>query len=373
MSKHSEYKKVLTFFTASALFSSFSNAILPVHFLDSGVTLLGLAISHLLPWIFHPLLLFIFRKFSAKKAMIFAIAISMVQILLIIHITNIWQFYLSSALFVVYVHFFFTPYNTIHFRNTEHENNGFSSGIMFTIWSVIAFFTPILAGLVAEYNIAYLWFISILLFCVTLWKIQPLQDTYISYKLSDSWQELKSLRTIIILQGFAETTFRSLIPIYTLHFIDTALGFGGFMSFIGLVGGIGNIIFARFTDKIQSRSIFLYPMSIILGICTILYPFASNDFRIWFFFAGMISLVSPIFNTLCLALMTDRKLQLMIAVPGRELALSLGRIMGGICVVLSFMYEPTLRYIFYVLGCATFMIPVVLFTKSQLLKSQSYL
>ena len=34
------------------------------------------------------------------------------------------------------------------------------------------------------------------------------------------------------------------------------------------------------------------------------------------------------------------------------------------------MYEPTPRYIFYVLGCATFMIPVVLFTKSQLLKSQ---
>ena len=76
MSKHSEYKKVLTFFTASALFSSFSNAILPVHFLDSGVTLLGLAISHLLPWLFHPLLLFVFRKFSAKKAMVFAIVIS---------------------------------------------------------------------------------------------------------------------------------------------------------------------------------------------------------------------------------------------------------------------------------------------------------
>ena len=120
MSKHSEYKKVHTFFTASALFSSFSNAILPVHFLDSGVTLLGLAISHLCLGYFIPLLL-LYSGSSLQKAMIFAIAISMVQILLIIHITNIWQFYLSSALFVVYVHFSFTPYNTIHFRNTEHE------------------------------------------------------------------------------------------------------------------------------------------------------------------------------------------------------------------------------------------------------------
>lgn len=373
MSKQSEYKKLLTFLVVSAFFGSFSGSVLPVHFLDSGISMPALAFSHMLPWLFHPFLIMAFRRLPAKKSMAFALAISMLQILLVINIASMWQFYISSALYAVYIHFFYIPYNTIHFKNTEDENNGFSSGIMFTIWSVIAFFTPILAGLVAHFNMAYLWLISILLFCVAIWKIRPLQNTVITYKLSDSWKELRSLRTIIILQGFIETIFGSLIPVYTLYYITTALEFGGFLSFIGLVGGVGNIIFARFTDKIQSRSIFLYPASILLGLFTFLYPLAADNLTLWLVFAGAISLVSPVFNTLCLALMTDKKLDLMLAVPGRELALCIGRIVGGACVVASFILEPKPHYIFYILGLGTFLLPLVLFTKSRLLKTQSYL
>lgn len=368
-----EYKKLIIFLTVSAFFGAFSGSILPIHYLDNGISIVHMSIASVITWIAQLVALLFIRRLKSNKSLVIAIVFSMIQILLIIHIFSIWQFYLSAILFGLHIHLYYTPYNVIHLQNTDDKHSGASAGLMFTIWAVVGFVTPLIAGLVADFNIAHIWIMSGVLFLLTLWTIKPLKNVAVSYSLKESWTELKSLKSIFIIQGFCDAIFRALIPLYTLQFIHTPTEYGAFLSYIALAGGAGNLLFAQFTDRIHMRSPFLYPVTLILGILTILYPLAATSLKLWLIFAGILSLIGPTFNTLCFTLMIDKKLDLMKAVPGREITLAIGRIIGFSAVVVSFIYELQPHYIFYVLGAGALMLPTVLFIKSEVLRSSSYL
>jgi len=165
----------------------------------------------------------------------------------------------------------------------------------------------------------------------------------------------------------------ALIPIYTLYFIKTTLGYGSFLAYLSLLSVFATLLIGRLSDKLQKRIIFLYPVTITMAVVSLLFPFATQNFTLWVILSGLISFIIPLFWNFSTAIVIDTSPNLGVSIPGRELVLALGRFLGLIFVLISFLYEKEPFFIFIFLGCVILLYPIFLFWSSKIRKKYQYL
>ena len=127
------------------------------------------------------------------------------------------------------------------------------------------------------------------------------------------------------------------------------------------------------TDKLQKRAIFLYPITMGLAIVTLLFPLATQDLKLWTILVTAVTFLIPLFWNLSFAIVIDSHPNLDLAIPGREIALALGRMLGLFLAFLSFSFEKTPKYIFVVLGLVMLLYPLNLFWNTKIKKTYQYL
>lgn len=350
--RKSQYFKLLLFFTAGNIFGTFSGSVLPVHYLESGVTMTQMAIGQLIIFATHSIALLIIRQYRAKMGFYLSTILGFVQLLFVVHIQSIWQFYLSSVIAGITIHLLYTAYNYAHFSNTKSGNVGVSSGIMFSIPRIIGVVLPLVAGYIIGLNITILWLLSGILAICTLFTIPALDDFQMNYSLKKMIQSTKSVRLFLIYEGIWSALIFAIIPIYTLTFIHKPESFGIFIAYIGLAGFIANMVLGKLTDRLKKRSVFLYPVTIILAVITYAFPYFQSSLWGWLIIAGLTTFFTPMFWNLTCALVIDNTDHHDESIPGRELFLDIGRLIGLSATVVSFIYESQPTYIFLFLGTA---------------------
>jgi MFS family permease len=375
--RKSNYIRLILLFTAFNWFTVFSRSALLPYFIKEGLTFQQIIFGALLTFIGALLVLlfvgFLRRKLNSKASWYVAIILSLIYLILLIRIASPYQLYLAYFINGLTVFFFYIFYNTAYFEATAKEHIGKSSALMFSIGSLISLVAPLLAGCLAEINYLYIWIPSLFFFLIPMYVVKIQQNFAMEYSIREIFNEIKATRIFIFYGAFWEAMVFGVIPIYTLFFIKTPLGYGTFLAYLGLVGILANLLLGALTDKIQKRILFLYPVTLLMSIFTFLFVFAVSNIFIWVFLSGAVQLLYPIYNNLALAMIIDTRPDIKKAITGREMMLSIGRIAGLTLAFLSFTLEKQPFYIFFVLGSAMLLYPINLLWRTRLTKSHVYL
>lgn len=319
------------------------------------------------------ILLLFLTSFESKKAWRLAFFLYFGYILLSIKILNPTQFYIANALSGAALFFFYIFYNIAHFENTPREKRGYSSALMFSVGPLISIFAPLASGFLASTNIVYLWIFSGVSFLIAFYFTKRQENFHLAYTLKSALNEIKATRWFIFIQGVWEALVFGIIPIFSLFFIKEPLQYGGYLAYLALTAVLANLILGKFTDKIQKRAAFLYPLTISMAILTLLFDLAVRNIFLWIVFTGLLQFLLPLFWNVSIALVVDSHPNLRLAMPGREFMLAAGRIIGLLIAFISFSIEKIPHNVFFVLGFVMFLYPVILFWNTRISKRYRYL
>jgi MFS family permease len=367
------FLKLLTLFISWLWFVKFTSAILPIHFIQEGLTPAQIVLNPLFAFFAISIMTILRTNYSAKKSWYFSIAFYALYVLAIIKIFSPLEFYGAALLYGLTGVFFFVPYNIAHFENSPKHRTGISSAIMFNVWPIIGIGAPFLAGAIAQVNFIYVWIASAIFGLLPLFLIKRQDDFKIKYSITKALKEIKATRIYIFLFGFWDSLNQAIIPIYALFFIKSPLYYGIYLAYLSLISILANLIIGHITDKIQKRSVFLYPVAFLTGFATLIFIFATENITYWIIVTGVIQLFVPILTNLSTSLVVDSHKDLRLAMPGRELLLSVGRVLGLFLVFLSFVFEKTPFIIFFVLSGSMILFGLLLMYNNKISKKYKYL
>lgn len=261
-----------------------------------------------------------------------------------------YQFYAVSVINGIGLYYYWIPYNIAYFKNTHNHNLGRNSGIMFSLYPLINVIAPPLAGLIATTNIAAVWILSLVFFVVSLVTVKPLEDFRVQFTLSAALNQIRHTRVLLVLEGIWEAMLFSLIPIYTLTFLNTPFSYGTFSGYLALAGAAAGLILGKLTDRRGRRAHLIAPLVAMMAIITFIFPAGTSSFFLWMILTGLLSLIVPIFWNVTTAATIDLHPNLALVIPGREFCLAVGRTIGLFMALVNFTYEPAPTYIYAVLA-----------------------
>ena len=373
MTKRIPYLNLMTFYTVYLFLGSFSTSILPTYFLKNGLSLNQIMLGKIIYFIGQLILLLGLKNLKAKFSWKMALVTSIAYILLIINLNSALLYYLGVFINGMSLFFFFLFYNIAHFELTPKEKTGNSSALMFIVPSFIGILAPLLAGFLAQINIYFVWLFSLFLFFLSYLLLNKQKDFRVTYSIREAWSEIKATRIFLILEGVWEALPFGIIPIYTLFFIKEPLPFGTYLSYLALISIVANFILGKLSDKLKKRVVFLYPITILISVVTFLLPLATSRLVIWIVLTGILKFLLPVFSNVSTAFVVDTHSNLRKAIPGREIALAVGRFTGLFLSFLSFTFEQRPRIIFFVLGLFMLSYTLVLFVRTKIMKTYNYL
>ncbi|MFZ2193255.1 MAG: hypothetical protein WAV31_03350 [Candidatus Moraniibacteriota bacterium] len=371
--QNKKFINVLTFYVTYLWFTSFGGAILPTHFLAQGINYNQMILGKFLIFT-SPLVLLVFLKsFSSKIAWRLAPFSYLMFVLLSIKILGVTQFYIASIFIGFSIFFFYVFYNIAHFRNTQKEKTGHSSAIMFSLGPIINILAPLASGYIANISFTLLWILAIVSFFVCIFFAEKQESFRVSYTVKNALREIRATRLFIFIGGIWEAIPFGIIPVFTLYFIKDPLPYGAYLAYLSLIAVFANLVLGKITDRIQKRSIFLYPITIAMALITFLLYFSIDNLYLWIVATSLLQFVLPLFWNISTAMVIDTHSNLELAIPGREIMLTSGRIIGLLLTFLSLLIEKTPKDIFIFLGFVILLYPTLLFWNTRITKKYSYL
>lgn len=371
--RNKKFINIFVLYSAYIWFVSFSGSILPTHFLEQGLDFRQMMLGKLLLFSSQIIFLIFLTSFRSKNAWRLALILNFGYILLSIKILSPYQFYTANILSGLALFLFYTFYNIGHFENTPQEKRGYSSALMFSVGPVIGIFAPLASGYFAKVNISILWILSGVFFLLAFYFTKRQENFRLTYTLKSALAEIKATRWFIFIGGIWEAMALGIIPIFTLFFIKEPLKYGGYLAYLALVSVLANLILGKFTDKIQKRAAFLYPLTISMAVLTLFFNLAVRSLFSWIIFTGLLQFLLPLFWNVSTAMVIDSHPNLRLAIPGREFMLGAGRVVGLLIALLSFSLEKIPHNVFFVLGFIMFLYPAMLFWNTRISKKYSYL
>lgn len=366
-----KFKSLIIFYAAYAWFSKVSSAIIPVYLLGRGITIDQMFLANALQFLPMVVVLAFVRIPSAKLSWRLAIISVLLAVAWVVNIQFDFQVYFTYIFGGIALALFFVYYNIAHFLYTPKDKVGVSGGVMYAVGPAISIFAPIIAGYLATTNINLLWGLSLVSFFLVYFLTFRQADFAITYKLSDSLTQIKSVKVPIFLEGIWESILFSFIPLSTLHFISSPAGYGQYLGYLSLVGTIAGLLLGHYSDKLGKRSFLILPICVVLALSTIGLYFGLESLPIWIAVTSLIQFTVPIFWNITTALMIDQNLDLKVAFPGREIVLAFGRLVGLVFTYIC-ITNAWINLLLYTLALVILSLPVYLYYQSKVTHQFSY-
>lgn len=367
------FTRLLLLFVGYYWFIQFGGSVLPTYFLEKGISINQLLFGRFLTFAGPLLLFFTVKHLRARFSYRMALICFLLYLLLVVHIFHPYQFFLASVFAGLPLFFYFIFYNTSYFEAASKEKRGQAAALMFSLPTLIDVLAPFVAGIAISTNITIVWIVAVISFCATLATVNLQTDFELRYSLTQSLEEIKATRAYLFFAGIWEALVFAVLPIYTLHFIQTPASYGTFLAYLAIVAAIANLLLGKLTDKMQKRVVFLYPVTAIMVLATLLFPLALHNLRLWILLSTVISFVMPIFHNLSTAMVVDAHPDLRKAIPGREFILSVSRVLGLALVSIAFWLSQSPAFLFYVLAGALSLFPLLLFWNTKISRKYQYL
>lgn len=311
-----------------------------------------IAISPVILFITQATGLMLFPVMNSLWFWIMAMIANVISVIVLATMTTQVDLWIFSIVVGISFYFYWTLWNIAYFTRTPKEKTGMGAAILFSVPSVLGVVAPLLAGFIP---LSVLWILMIVPFIVAIGIVPLLPRISFRYSVRQIFTSIRPTRMLVFLEGFWDTITFSLIPIFALFFLHTPQTYGLYLSYLALVSVAANLLLGRTSDRLGKRVAFLYPITLTLAISTLLLPVATHEFTFWLIFTGIIQFFLPLFRSLTISLFIDIQEDLTIALPGRELTLAVGRVLGATLTVISFALEPTPRIVCFIFAGALFL------------------
>lgn len=355
-----QFFSLLVFYISFLWFRNFATAVLGPYFLTKNINLQQMILANGLFFLIGSLWLVIFKTYFSRLSWFGASVASIIGLLLAMRTENIYYYYLYAVFLGIGSILYFIPYNIAHFRLTPGHRNSFSAAIMFSVMPVISFAAPLLAGFLAQISYLYIWYGSFLFFLVVLALTKFQNNFQYKIKFKKDFVYLRPTWLLLVLEGLWEPVIFGVISVFTLNFIQTPLGFGSFLSYLGLVAIIANLFLGHVSDKLKNRVRFLIPVTVLLGLSTIAMPWAIGSLITWIIITGLINFFAPLFWNFSTAYFVDLQPDVVKTMPAREWVLTTARTIGFLIVYLNFYWQEKPTDSIYLLGGVMLLYPLVL-------------
>lgn len=307
----------------------FTNALLLLWFSRMGISHKEMIVFYLMIYALAVISIAIFKGINPKPYFIIGIGANIVMFIVYAACFKKEILFLMPFLYAPVFLFFWINYNIAFFASVEPEKRATGSALYVFAFSFLSAIIPVVAGYTAvKLGMPSVFWIGAAVMIIALLLSLRITAENVQYRIFNCLKCIKSVRTLIFMEGFWEHTTFIAIPLISLFFINEELKLGAYLSYLGLTGAVASIFMAKFSDKTKKRKEFIFPLAIALAIATMLVSFGSNIY-LWVAFTGLLYLVSPALKPFQATLSLDnahcRMHELMIA---REFLLNFGRMCG---------------------------------------------
>lgn len=316
-------------------------------------------------------LIFFSRKIMTEQFMFFAF---------LIRLLCLFIFFVTPSLALMYVYFFFiglntfffwVPYNIRYFVFSHKMNRATSAGHFIIVGPILNSFIPLLSGyIVTRWGYLLIAIVSFFMVGYIMYKTIKLPKVEVKYNFFDMIRKAKGMRTLKFLQGFWEGG-NMMIGLFTLFFIQGELAFGGFLSYLGIVGVLATLFVTKYSDKDGRRMRFFFPFLLFLAISTMSMALADN-LGSWVILSALAGIFSTLTYPFFFAVLLDKIEDKVIGMVAREFFLNLGRVCA-VGLLIGLMYNGyELNTIFLFSGAVLLVYAGLLLWKKTYLEEAYY-
>jgi len=279
---------------------------------------------------------------NARRAISLSMAVLMLNYLGVWLLPPLWMYIICPVLYGLYVMWFWLPFNFLFCELTSKGDRGTTIGITFLIFPIIQLVMPIIAGLVVTtrgYN--PLFIASAILLGITVF----LPYFLLKGELGEVQERAKidfrpfggRLSAGLVLQGMQDGTFFFLIPLVSLTTTGGELGVGLAISVFAVGGAGGALVVARVSDRTGDRATWLR-IGAIASVPLFLLVWAFPTLYVFMVCIGIAQFTTYIVSIFVMTMAVDKnELHKPTALLSRELLLELGRALGVVALVLTWM------------------------------------
>lgn len=363
--------KIFSLYLSFTWFYTISFSVLPVYILNKGYTINQLFITGIFSFLAQLLFILCFKTLKAKLFWNLAGILTLLYVLGIYLMRNSSQLYFFSFIRGLITPLFYICFNVIYFKLVSQEKRSQGGALMFNAPILIGLLAPLIAGYLVEVNILFLLPFILLSFLLNWYVTHTQNDFTIKYHLKEIITAVKETKILIFLQGFWESLIFIIIPIYSLFFIKSPIWYGTFIAYLSFISIIANFFLGKLSDKIGKRIIFLYPLTIFLSLNTFLFSRALYNFQLWVILTSCVQFFLPLFWNLATVLVVDQNANLSHSLPGREIFLVIGRLIGTTIAITCYITIKNLIPMFYLLSFIILLYPLYILFNNKF--SQKYI
>lgn len=274
--------------------------------------------------------------------------------------------FLVGVLHGIMTVFYWVSMNIYFFKFRSEGKNAAHSGSYFVMWPLLGALLPAFSGIAAEkYGMASVILIAAAIMVPAIILSTGIkQRTEINIDFRKFVENTKGLKTIIFLQGVWEGIDWIVVPLATLAFVPGVAAYGAFYAYLGFFGIVAFFLLARLSDKLKKRAVFLYPVTVLMAIATILSGFSSG-FLEWGLYRGAVSFLVNLFSPFALTVVVDTSKNIDDSMISREFFLNFGRALGAAIVALMLAFSFELKSALIVSGAILLLHPLFLHKKKK--------
>lgn len=296
-------------------------------------------------YLFVFILYFVFegRKFSSKFSLLFGVFSTALAVLIANSVNiNTYYIFIIAFLFALNIVFFWTIYNTLHFKYSLKEEHGFKSGAYFLLVPILAAILSPISGLVVEkLGFHFLFSSSMLLFLVPFILAFYLPNFKFEFETKEALFTTEH-SLLVIFQGYIFMLTSNVVPIFTLFFISTPLKLGSFFGYLAIFAALASLFNSKISDKLKKRAPFFYTFIIFNALSYIPLVFSKSLLN-WQIFSGINNFTYGLTNPFDFTLVLDHaKNDVGKTMLGRELYLNFGRVAMVVFILILYYLTSSL-------------------------------
>ncbi len=364
------FKKVFLFYISYLAAMIYAQTLLLLWFLHNGVSYIDMLLYFLVFYIAVLLLFFVLKgiKFNSRNALLIGVGTSALAILVANFMTHVYFIYIIAIIFSFNIVFFWTIYNTLHFKYSESHEHGFKSGMYFLFTPVFSTILAPIAGVVVErFGYHTLFLSSMVLYAIPMYLALKLPSFDFKF---DTYKALRNMehKVLVTMQGYIFMLSYNIVPIFTLFYINTPGKLGNFFGYLAILSAVTALINSKISDRLKKRAFFFYFFNIINSISYIPLAFVTSVFG-WGLFTSISNLTYGLSNPFNFALTLDhRKGEIIDTMAAREIYLNLGRVIMILVALIVFVFTKSLNMALLVSVIISFAYPITAYFNRVYLK-----
>jgi len=260
--------------------------------------------------------------------------------------------------------FFWVPFNVMYFELASEKAATFGT-IYVATGSILSVVLPLVSGYVAEsFGFFSLFLVSAVAFVLPTAAIFLLKPRSYEHSLQSSLAETKGFKTLSFLDGIGSAGPVTVIAIISLSYFNEPIGLSIFVSVTTLFSVLASFLVSKLSDQNKKRKIYLTIFSFAATIATLSAAFFTGLIA-WYAATSARNFFFSLFYPFTTAIFVDNKREMIPLMVGREWSINLGRFVGMLVVITTYIATSSLYLALASVGWVLLLYPVIIELKRR--------